>query len=151
MAQIRKMDCQVEIKSPAYEFYDAFKTKAQLMPKMANQVITDIKLLQGDWDSVGAVRLWTYIAGDKSETIKEKLVHVDDKNKTLVFRMLEGDVLNSYKSWNTILNITPMGEGTMVKWTMEFEKQIENIADPVKYADFFTIWTKNVDAYLLNA
>ncbi|MFQ6648578.1 hypothetical protein Gotur_020960, partial [Gossypium turneri] len=41
MAQIKRMECQLEIKSSADKFFDAYKTKAQLMPKMANQVVRD--------------------------------------------------------------------------------------------------------------
>ena len=69
MAQTRKMDCQVEIKSQADKFYDAFRTKLQLMPKISNQVIKDVKLVQGDWESLGSVRLWSFVAGGKATNI----------------------------------------------------------------------------------
>ena len=69
MAQTRKMDCQVEIKSQADKFYDAFRTKLQLMPKISNQIIKDVKLVQGDWESLGAVRLWSFVAGGKATNI----------------------------------------------------------------------------------
>ncbi|XVE92015.1 hypothetical protein REPUB_Repub01dG0060800 [Reevesia pubescens] len=151
MAQIRKMDCQVEIKCPSDKFYEAFRNKIQLMPEMSNQVIKDIKLVQGDWDSLGAVRQWSIVAGGKCETVKEMMESADDKNKTIVFKLVEGEIMNSYKSWKSILNVTPMGNRSLVKWTMEFEKQNESVPDPVMYADFLTIWTKNADAYLLNA
>ncbi|XP_022775863.1 MLP-like protein 28 [Durio zibethinus] len=150
MAQIRKMDFQVEIKSSADKFYDVFRNKVQLMPKMSNHVITDVKLLQGDWDCQGAVRLWSYVVEGKPETAKEILETVDDKNMTLVFKAVEGEIMNSYKSWKTILNVTPMCERGLVKWTLEFEQQNEDIPDPVKYAVFLTIWTKNIDAFLCN-
>ncbi|GMJ04448.1 MLP-like protein 31 [Hibiscus trionum] len=150
MAQIRKMDCQLTIKSSADKFYDAFRTKAQLTPKMSNGLIADIRLLQGDWNSVGAVRLWSYDFEGKSYMIKEMLENVDDSNKTMVYKLVEGDLLNYYKSWRTILNITPAGDGSLVKWTVEFEKQNDDIPDPIKNADYLITLAANIDAYLLN-
>ncbi|MBA0572501.1 hypothetical protein Golob_002838 [Gossypium lobatum] len=130
MAQIKRMECQLEIKSSADKFFDAYKTKAQLMPKMANQVVRDVKLVEGNgWDSEGSV---------------------NDKDRTLVYKLVEGEIMKAFKSWNSILNVMPMGEGSLVKWTMEFEKQNDDVPDPVKYGEFLTTWAKNVDTYLLN-
>ncbi|GMI75183.1 MLP-like protein 31 [Hibiscus trionum] len=179
MAQIRRMDCQIEVKSSADKFFDAFKTKAHLMPKMSSQLVSDIKLLEGDWTSVGSVRLWYYSANNKCwgdgkvkvkpigiarfevgvkldslntfETAKELRESVDEENRTIVYKLLEGEIGNSYKNWRSILSVTPMGEGSLVKWTFEYEKLNDDVPEPVKYCDFHTTWSKDVDAYLLNS
>ncbi|KAB2019827.1 hypothetical protein E1A91_D07G025000v1 [Gossypium mustelinum] len=151
MAELKKMDCQIVIKTPAEKFYNTFRTKSHLIPKMSNGLMIDGKLLQGDWNTVGCVRLWSYVSEGKSEMVKEILENVDDENKTMVLKMVEGQILNYYKSWRSIFNITPMGEGSLVKWTMEFEKQNENIPDPDKYTSYMMCLTKNIDAYLLDA
>ncbi|GMI87640.1 MLP-like protein 31 [Hibiscus trionum] len=150
MAQIRKMERQVVIESPADKFYDAFRTKARWIPKMSNGIMTDGKLVQGDWNTVGAIRLWSYVSQGKTEMVKELYESVDDKNKKMVFKMVEGQVLSYYKSWRTVFNIMPFGQGSLVKWSMEFEKQNDDIPDPVEYADFLVTLAKNIDAYLLN-
>ncbi|GMI75178.1 hypothetical protein like AT5G28000 [Hibiscus trionum] len=140
------------MKSSADKFFDVFKNKPYLMPKLSNQAVTDIKLLQGNWNCEGSFRLWhIVIDGGKTESLKEMLEKVDDTNRTLVYKVVGGEILDAYKTWKSILNVMPMGEGSLVKWTLEFEKQNENIPDPVKYADFLTAWSKNVDAYLLSA
>ncbi|KAE8732896.1 hypothetical protein F3Y22_tig00001695pilonHSYRG00042 [Hibiscus syriacus] len=163
MAQIRKMDCQVEVKSSAEKIFDAFNTKAHLMPKMSSRLISDIKLLEGEWNSPGSVRLWHYVvAGDKqlqenvdekNSTIvaKELRESVDEKNRTMVYKLLDGEIKNSYNSWKTILSVTPKGEGSLVKWTFEYEKKNDDVPEPVEYCDFHTAWAKDVDDYLLNA
>ncbi|XP_012460638.1 kirola [Gossypium raimondii] len=151
MAQIKRMECQLEIKSSADKFFDAYKTKAQLMPKMANQVVRDVKLVEGSgWDSEGSVRQWYFVAAGKLETCKEMMEKVNDKDRTIVYKLVEGEIMKAFKSWNSILNVMPMGEGSLVKWTMEFEKQNDDVPDPVKYGEFLTTWAKNVDTYLLN-
>ncbi|KAK8529238.1 hypothetical protein V6N13_102174 [Hibiscus sabdariffa] len=58
MAQLRRTESQFEIKSSADKFFDVYKNKPYLMPKLSNQVVTDIKLLQGDWNAEGSFRLW---------------------------------------------------------------------------------------------
>ncbi|KAK8493255.1 hypothetical protein V6N13_122160 [Hibiscus sabdariffa] len=149
MAQVRRMDCYVEAKSSADKFFDAYKTKPHLMPRMSNQLITDVKLLQGDWDSVGSVRLWHYTLQGKSVTMKEMIEKIDDTNRTIVYKVLGGDCMEFYNSWNPILNVTQMGDGCLVKCTMEFEKKNDDAPDLAMYTDFFTILVKNVDAFLL--
>ncbi|KAE8730092.1 MLP-like protein 34 isoform 2 [Hibiscus syriacus] len=151
MAQLQRMECQFEIKSSADKFFDVYKNKPYLMPKLSNQKVTDIKLLQGDWNSEGSFRLWHIDVAGKTEPVKEMIEKMDDTNRTIVYKLVGGEIMNAYKTWKTILNVTSMGEGSLVKWTMEFEKQNENIPDPVKYGEFLTAWAKNVDAYLLNA
>ncbi|OMO99691.1 hypothetical protein COLO4_13145 [Corchorus olitorius] len=152
MAQIRKMDCQVEIKSSAEQFFDAFKNKMQLMPKLASQVISDVKLVQGDWNSVGCVRKWTYILGGaKIESGEEQLEAIDDESKTLTFKMAGGEIGNTFKSLKSVLKVTPKDEGSLVNWTLIYEKQNDNSPEPVGYKDFMATWIKNVDANLSKA
>ncbi|OMO99688.1 hypothetical protein COLO4_13142 [Corchorus olitorius] len=151
MAQIRKMDCQVEIKSSAEQFFDAFKNNMQLMPKLGSQVIKDVKLVQGDWQSVGCVRLWTVTIGGGTENATEQLEAIDDESKMLTFKLVGGHIMNAYKSFKSFLKVTPKGEGSLVNWSMEYEKQNDNIPEPVAYKDFLTTWIKNVDASLSKA
>ncbi|GMJ04447.1 MLP-like protein 34 [Hibiscus trionum] len=149
MAQIRKMDCQVVIKSSAGKFYDAFRTKTRFLPKMSNGLIVDVKLLEGDWNNVVSVRLWSYVFEGKSQMVKDIFEEAEEENKRMVFKLVDGDFLHFYDRWRNILSIAPIGEGSLVKWTMEFEKRNEDIPDPV--AASMIALTKNIDAYLLNA
>ncbi|KAA3483054.1 MLP-like protein 31 [Gossypium australe] len=151
MAQIRRMDCKVEVKSSADRFFDAFNTKAHLMPKMSTRLISDVKLLQGDWNSLGSVRMWYYASQGKSAACKEVRENVDEKNRTIVYSLLEGEISNYYKTWKSTLNVTPNGEGSLAKWTIEYEKQNDHVPEPLNYCDFYAIWSEDVDAYLLNA
>ncbi|XWS69347.1 hypothetical protein CRYUN_Cryun04dG0171500 [Craigia yunnanensis] len=151
MAQIAKMEVQTEIKSSADKFYDVFRNKLHLMLKISPQQFKDGKVVEGDWKSVGSVREWTYAAAGSIETRKEAIEAVDDKSKTIIYSMLDGDMMKCYKTFKPILNVTASGQGSLVKWTVVYEKQNDNIPAPIKYKDFLVSWNKNVDAYLLNA
>ncbi|XP_021293108.1 MLP-like protein 28 [Herrania umbratica] len=151
MAQIAKMEVQTEIKSSADKFYDIFRSKMHLMPKICPQNFKDGKLVEGDWNSVGSVRLWFYVAAGNTETLKETTEAINDKSKTITFNILEGDLMKYYKSFKPILNVIALAQGSLVKWTLEYEKQNEGIPDPIRYEDFLRSWSKNVDGYLRNA
>ena len=65
MAQIilAKMEVQVEIKSSAQRFYDIFRSKQHLLPKICPDMEKDVKVIKGDWESVGSIKQWSYVAG----------------------------------------------------------------------------------------
>lgn len=94
--------------------------------------------------------------GNFSEVSKETVEAIDEKNKTIAFRTVEGEVTKHYKSFKATVQVTPRGDGcsrsssSSVKWNIEYEKQNEAVPAPNKYLDFVVILTNNVDAYLLN-
>ncbi|KAE8654761.1 hypothetical protein F3Y22_tig00117047pilonHSYRG00137 [Hibiscus syriacus] len=132
MAQFRKMDCQLMVKTSADKFYDTFRKKAKLTPKMSDGFVADVKLLQGDWNSVGAVRLWTYdFEEGKAKTVKH-VVDYDHDNKSIVFTMLEGDLMEEYKSFVVTIQTLPKkdGKGCVAHWIVEYERLHEGIGHP---------------------
>lgn len=63
MAQLHKIELQTQIKSPPEKFFDIYKNKSHLMPKICPNKLQSIQVAQGDGKSVGSVRLWTYVMG----------------------------------------------------------------------------------------
>lgn len=59
-----KMEVQTEVNSSADKLYNVFRHEAQLMPKIIPAKMKDVELLQGDWGTVGSVKLWTYVPGN---------------------------------------------------------------------------------------
>ncbi|CAK7326751.1 unnamed protein product [Dovyalis caffra] len=126
MAQIAKLEVQTEIKSSADKFYDIFRRKQYLMPKICPEYIKGIQVVLGDWETVGSIKLWTYDAGS-SEIVKETVEAIDDKTKSITYNM---------------------GQAGLAKWTVEYERQNEEIPDPHNYVEFLACISKSVDAYL---
>ncbi|OMO99697.1 hypothetical protein COLO4_13138 [Corchorus olitorius] len=148
MAQIQKMEFQIELKSSADKFFELFRSKPQLLPKICPQEFKGVKLVEGDWDSVGSIREWTHTASGHPDIAKESIEAIDDESKTITFKFLDGEMMKYYKTFKPTVNVLPSGQGGLAKWTVEFEKQNESIPDPVMYKDFITNFSKNVDAYL---
>ncbi|KAJ6429881.1 hypothetical protein OIU84_021316 [Salix udensis] len=89
MAQIATLEVQTEIKSSADQFYEIFRSKQYLMPKICPEYIKGVQVVQGDWEAVGSIKLWTYVAGS-SEIVKDTVEAIDDKTKSITYNILEG-------------------------------------------------------------
>ncbi|OMO99695.1 hypothetical protein COLO4_13136 [Corchorus olitorius] len=150
MAQIAKMDAQIEMKSTADNVYDIFKNKLHLLPKISPQEFKGVKLVEGEWGSLGSVRVWANTASGSVGTAKETIEAIDDQSKTITYKFSEGKMMKFYKNFKLTLKVLPSGQGSLVKWTIDFEKQNESIPDPIKHMEFNINFTKNVDAYLLH-
>ncbi|XP_050372024.1 MLP-like protein 28 [Argentina anserina] len=152
MAQIAKMQVEAEIKASAEKFYEVFRSKGYLLPKICPEMISDLRVIEGDWGTVGSVKQWTYVAAGNSEIAKETVEAMDVKTKSLTFKTVDGSMLKVYKNIKTTVQVTAKGGGcSSVKWSIEYEKLNEDSPPPNKYLDFVVILTKKVDAYLLKA
>lgn len=93
------------------------------------------------------------IVDGKAMTVKEKVEEVDDVNKSITFNVMEGDVTKEFKSFKATAQATAKadGNGSTVKWTLDYEKLNEAVADPKSYIDAAAKITKDVDSHLITA
>lgn len=82
---------------------------------------------------------------------KEKIEVVDEGNKTIEYSVIGGDILKYYKNFKAKLVVTPKGDGSMVKWTCEYEKASDEIPDPSVIRDSAAKTFQQLDAFILNA
>ena len=66
MAQISVMESKVDIKSSAERFYEIYSKKQNLIPNICPNIVKDIQLIKGDWESVGSVRKSTFVLPGKN-------------------------------------------------------------------------------------
>ncbi|RZB60205.1 putative ribose-5-phosphate isomerase 1 [Glycine soja] len=75
---------------------------------------------------------------------REKMV----ENKSITFNFFDGEISKNYKTYKIHLQVVDKEEGGAVTiWTMEYEKQNEDIAPPYPYLDIVTAATKSIDAH----
>ncbi|EEF23148.1 conserved hypothetical protein [Ricinus communis] len=53
------------------------------------------------------------------------------------------------KTYKPSIQVITMGQGSFIKWTVEYEKQNEATPLPTGYMEFLANFNKTVDAYLL--
>ncbi|XP_057477457.1 MLP-like protein 423 isoform X1 [Actinidia eriantha] len=169
MAQLYRLEHQIEIKSSPDRFFDIYKNKTYLMPKISPDNIQSIQVLEGDGRSVGSVRMWTYILDflfyswhrknykgkgkQKGSPViaKDKIDAVDEENKSITFDLIGGEVTNYYKSFKATLQATSKDGTNLAKWTLEYEKANENVPTPHSHIDFLATLGREIDSYLLKA
>ncbi|RVW16928.1 MLP-like protein 31 [Vitis vinifera] len=89
--------------------------------------------------------------GGNSKSIKETVESKDEENRSITFKVLDGELLNDYKSYKFTTQAIPKGEGCLVKWTAEYEKASEDGSDPRGYLELAVNITKDIESHLLNA
>ncbi|KAK9106077.1 hypothetical protein Scep_022921 [Stephania cephalantha] len=113
------------------------------------------KVLQGDGKSLGSVIQWSYVIDAKSDQyleVKAKLSEVDDEKRSVTFTIIGGDLSKMHKSLASKVCVTPKSNGSMVKWSIIYEKLIEVDSHPLDpYLEIFAGITSKFYAHFQKA
>ncbi|RID53611.1 hypothetical protein BRARA_G00993 [Brassica rapa] len=101
-----ELEVEVEIKAPAAEFYHM-----------------QCDLHDGEWGKVGSIISWNYMHDGKAKVAKERIEVVEPEKKLIKFKVLEGDLMEEFKSFLITIQVTPKqgGNGSIVKWHFEYK------------------------------
>ncbi|KAF8390367.1 hypothetical protein HHK36_024892 [Tetracentron sinense] len=128
MASTCKLEVEVEVKSSADKFWESIRDSTTLFPKIFPE--------QYKISRDGNYRILFFTGMPIVKVSKEKIDAVDEANKAVAYSVIEGDLLNFYKNFNANLQVTPKGDGSLVKWSCEFEKAREEVPDPNLIQEF---------------
>eukprot|EP00262_Sarcandra_glabra_P009457 TRINITY_DN23855_c0_g1_i1.p1 TRINITY_DN23855_c0_g1~~TRINITY_DN23855_c0_g1_i1.p1 ORF type:complete len:168 (-),score=32.54 TRINITY_DN23855_c0_g1_i1:228-683(-) len=151
MGSIGNIEVEVELKSPADKFWGNIRESTQF-PKIFPETYKSVEIVEGDGKSAGTITLFKYVQGVPLVTFsKEKIEAVDEVNKTLNYSVVDGELVNFYKNFKPTLKVSPKGDGSLVKWSVEFEKANAEVPDPHIIKDSLVKAFIDLDAYLLKA
>ncbi|XP_022775862.1 MLP-like protein 43 [Durio zibethinus] len=167
MALTGKLKAEVEVKAPADKFFSIVRSESHQIPNATSDKIHNVEMHEGDWEADGSIKLGKYTVGKKtliqpflntkqvehilyidflvfssvriSENVSETIEAVDDRNKSVTCNALDGNVAKYYKTFKGTVIVTASGQGSLVKWTLIYEKQNQNVPDPKKYLEFTTL------------
>ncbi|GFP78837.1 mlp-like protein 31 [Phtheirospermum japonicum] len=150
MAQLAKIEAKADIKCPPAKVYDFFKYDMNKFIDMFPQIFKSAQLLEGEEGQAGNVKLFEYVLGcidgvGKRMSVKVKSEAINDGERSITFRVIEGDVLELYTSFAAKVTVT----GGSVSWHIEFEKANDSAPNPDNYAALAVEITKGLDLYLL--
>ncbi|XP_050374201.1 MLP-like protein 423 [Argentina anserina] len=149
-SDVGKLHVEVEVKSPADKYWVSLRDSTEVFPKAFPHDYKSIDVLEGDGKAVGSIRLITYSEGSPIVKVsKETIDKVDETNKAVAYRVIDGDLLKYYKSFKCILTVNPKGEGSLVKWSCEYEKAHEQVPEPSIIKDFAVKNFHELDDYVL--
>ena len=85
----------------------------------------------------------------KAKVAKQRIEAIDEEKKSVTLKVIEGDLLELYKSFVLSYQIETKGEDNLVTWTFDYEKVNENVEDPNTLMDFCINITKDIDTHHL--
>ncbi|XP_015939089.1 MLP-like protein 34 [Arachis duranensis] len=150
-SQVQKIETEFPIKADAKEFYDVFCNKTHQVAKACPDIIQSVVIHEGRWGTERSIISWNYVHDGKACVSKEIIEDIDKENNKMSFRVLEGDLVkHHYKSFKFLLHAVPKEKGgSMVRWTMEYEKINENTSDPHTLMQLVVDMSKQIEAHLL--
>ena len=83
---------------------------------------------------------------------KEIMEVIDNENYITNYKVIEGNLLELYKSFSSSVKVTPKenDDGSLVHWIFEYEKLNEDVPDPTGKLQILIDVAKDIDAHLLS-
>ena len=77
---------------------------------------------------------------------------IDNENYITNYKVIEGNLLELYKSFCSTVKVTPKenDDGSLVHWIFEYEKLNEDVPDPTGKLQMVIDVAKDIDALLLS-
>lgn len=91
-----------------------------------------------------------YISIEGKEQVAKEIIEAIDEEKKLVrFKVIEGDMLDSYKAMAITVHVETKGENHLVTWTFDYEKLHEDVGEPHKLMELALNVTLDVETHHL--
>uniref|UniRef100_A0A2N9FUR4 Bet v I/Major latex protein domain-containing protein n=1 Tax=Fagus sylvatica TaxID=28930 RepID=A0A2N9FUR4_FAGSY len=108
MSLVGKVD-DVEIKAAPEKFHELFSSRPHHISNVSPGKIQGCALHEGDWGKEGTVVFWDYVHDGKAKVAKEIIESIDEKNNSITFKVIEGDLLEEYKNIKITIQATAKG------------------------------------------
>ncbi|XP_055800445.1 kirola-like [Solanum dulcamara] len=107
--------------------------------------ILSFEFHEGEDIKVGSVVSWKYNDDGKDKIAKKMIEAIDPETKTITWKVIGGDLLESYDSFTIITSC----DHQWTTWTFLYEKKTEEIPEPLVLLDFVLDLTKDIEGHLL--
>ncbi|XP_074271694.1 MLP-like protein 31 [Silene latifolia] len=143
----RKLVGEVEIREGAGDiFHDFLANKPHHLPNVNGDLVQGCELHEGAFGTPGSTIEWTYTVDGKRKTIKQKLEVVDEENKVMKFKCIEGELMKEYNYLIVTFEAVPVSnETSKVIWTFEYEKKEPGLPEPTAEMDALVTLAKEID------
>ncbi|XP_022972260.1 MLP-like protein 43 [Cucurbita maxima] len=150
MTLFGKLETDVEIEAPASKFHEIFHQRPHHISNVSSDKIQGCEIHEGEWGKVGSIVHWNYVHDGKSCVAKEIIEAVDEENNMISFKVVEGDLLEAYKSFKLTIHCLPKEDkGSVIHWTLEYEKLHDEVPDSHSLLQFCVDVSKDIEAHLM--
>ncbi|KAG5608366.1 hypothetical protein H5410_019647 [Solanum commersonii] len=139
-----KLISEINIKCDGDVFHEIIKYKPHDIFRICSDKIQNMDIHEGELGNIGSVKSWKFTHGGKEIVVKEVIEEIDDEKKLIKKKVIEGDLLDYYKSFYVTIQVEIKGENNLVTWIMEYEKKNTNVPDPHTYMELCLSVTKDI-------
>ncbi|KAD4983081.1 hypothetical protein E3N88_19752 [Mikania micrantha] len=147
MALSGKLIGNVEISKSGDVFHDLLRHNPHGIVAITPDKFHDCELHEGERGVVGSVISWHFTQDGKRKFTKQIIESVNEENHMIVFKVIDGDPLDVYKSFRITWHVEPKGDGEVATWTFEFEKPDTSVDYPTSLMDYLCNIVKEMDAH----
>ncbi|XP_043695149.1 MLP-like protein 43 isoform X1 [Telopea speciosissima] len=147
-----KLSVEMEIKSSANKYFHGWINHGALFSKAIPDDVHKSEVHEGDGKSLGSINSYCYVLEeDTALTAKSRVEAIDEENKSLKFEAFDGHVGEFYSKFKVHVQIFTKDDKNFVNYTLEYEKLIEEVPEPINYMGLVAKFNKGLDAHLVQA
>ncbi|KAI3840224.1 hypothetical protein MKX03_035113 [Papaver bracteatum] len=145
---VGKIVTELEVNCDPNKYYLIWKHHEEV-PTAIPHIYTSVEVIEGHGTTSGCIKQWNYVVDGKTEYVREITTYNDDA-RTICHSDFEGHVMEKYKKFDAILAVKPKvnGHGSIVRWTIEYEKINEDSPVPIDYLAVFHSIIEDVNSHL---
>ncbi|KAL8035006.1 hypothetical protein ABFX02_12G068800 [Erythranthe guttata] len=143
-----KLVSETNIKSDGDVFHEIFRERPHHVPNMSPE-IQNCDLHHGEWGTVGSIIFWSYTHDGKESVSKQIIEAIDEEKKSVTYNLVEGDLMELYKTFKATVHVDTVGEDNLVTWTFVYEKLNEDVPDPHTLMELCVKLTKDIESHHL--
>ncbi|XP_047965781.1 kirola-like [Salvia hispanica] len=91
--------------------------------------------LPNTWGTNGSLIHWTYNVGGAKNVSKEIVEGIDEKKKSITYKVIEGDPLKLYSEFKIKCDVESNGHDNIVTYTLEYKKRNGQSLEPTGFMD----------------
>ncbi|KAH6833283.1 hypothetical protein C2S53_002382 [Perilla frutescens var. hirtella] len=145
-----KLIAAMEFKAGGDVFHELFRHNPHNVSNASPEKVQGCDLHEGQFGHVGTIICWRYTHDGKQQRGKEVIQAIDEEKKLIQFKMVEGDLLELYKSFIITSHVETKGDDIdLVTWTFEYEMLNEDVEHPISLLSYFIDLTKEMETHHL--
>ncbi|XP_057781590.1 kirola-like [Salvia miltiorrhiza] len=144
-----KLIAAVEFKAGGDVFHELVKNNPQNFSTITPKKVQGCDLHEGQFGHVGSIICWRYTHDGKEKRAKQVIQSIDEEKKLIEFKMLEGDLMELYKTFVITIHVETMGDIDLVTWTFDYEMLNEDVEHPISFLSYVIDITKDIETHHL--
>ncbi|XP_073158353.1 kirola-like [Henckelia pumila] len=143
-----KLIAQVAFKAGGDVFHRLMSERPHHLSNVTPAKVQACDLHQGEYGTNGSVIEWKYTLDGKEQTAKQLLHGIDEVKKTISYKMLSGDLLETYKNMTITIHVETKDGVDFITWTVEYELLKPENPHPLSLIGFFIEFTTEVETHI---